>query len=161
MLDHPSVRGMADGTGTANSVDWRNSVRSMLHLSDPRKEDADARVLELKKTNRGRPGEKIPLRWTGETFTTEAHAAASPYRVQAELEVDQLFLRLLEKRTAQGRPVRPNRGANYAPSEFADDPQAGGITSKAFAASMERLYKVGKIVTGENARGSKHISRGL
>jgi RecA-family ATPase len=34
LLDHPSVRGMADGTGTANSVDWRNSVRSMLHLSD-------------------------------------------------------------------------------------------------------------------------------
>ena len=45
---HPSVRGMADGTGTANSVDWRNSVRSMLHLSDPDKDDADARTLELK-----------------------------------------------------------------------------------------------------------------
>jgi hypothetical protein len=28
LLDHPSVRGMADGTGTANSVDRRNSVRS-------------------------------------------------------------------------------------------------------------------------------------
>lgn len=34
LLDHPSVRGMADGSGTANSVDWRNSVRAMLHLSD-------------------------------------------------------------------------------------------------------------------------------
>ena len=34
LLDHHSVRGMADGSGTANSVDWRNSVRAMLHLSD-------------------------------------------------------------------------------------------------------------------------------
>src|SRR5262249_17385546 len=24
LLDHPSVRGMSDGSGTANSVDWRN-----------------------------------------------------------------------------------------------------------------------------------------
>jgi RecA-family ATPase len=159
LLDHPSVRGMADGTGTANSVDWRNSVRSMLHLSDPEKDDPDARELEVKKNNRGRIGEKVQLRWNGLTFTTEAQAVASPYRAAAEREVDELFLRLLDKRTAQGRPVRPNKGASYAPSEFADDPDARGITFKAFAASMDRLYKAGKLVTGKNARGSKHIER--
>jgi RecA-family ATPase len=159
LLDHPSVRGMADGTGTANSVDWRNSVRSMLHLSDPDPNDLDARMLELKKTNRGRPGEKVALRWTGLTFTTEAQSVSSPYRAAAEREVDGLFLRLLEKHNAQGREVRPSPGAGYAPSVFEDDPDAGGVKSKAFLAAMDRLYKAGEIVTGANKRGSKRIDR--
>jgi RecA-family ATPase len=64
LLDHPSVRGMADGSGTANSVDWRNSVRAMLHLSDADKNDPDMRELEVKKSKYGRAGEKIKLRWT-------------------------------------------------------------------------------------------------
>jgi RecA-family ATPase len=78
LLDHPSIRGMADGSGTANSVDWRNSVRSMLHLSDPTKQDQDVRELEVKKTNYGRVGEKIKLRWNGLTFITAAAAETSP-----------------------------------------------------------------------------------
>jgi RecA-family ATPase len=159
LLDHPSVRGMADGSGTANSVDWRNSVRSMLHLSDPDKDDQDARTLELKKSNRGRSGEKVTLRWSGLTFTTEAQAAASPYRAAAERDVDDLFLRLLDKYTAQGRDVRPTTAVGYAPGVFADDQEAAGVTAKAFKAAMDRLYKAGKIVTAENKRGSKRIER--
>ncbi|WP_051346648.1 AAA family ATPase [Bradyrhizobium sp. th.b2] len=81
LLDHPSVRGMTDGTGTANSVDWRNSVRSMMLLSEPDKEDdPDMRVLRFTKNNRGRKDQKLTLRWAGLTFTTEAEAAASPHR---------------------------------------------------------------------------------
>jgi RecA-family ATPase len=70
LLDHPSVRGMADGSGTANSVDWRNSVRAMLHLSDADKNDPDIRELEVKKSNYGRAGEKVKLRWNGLTFVS-------------------------------------------------------------------------------------------
>ncbi len=146
LLDHPSVRGMADGTGTANSVDWRNSVRSMLHLSDPGKDDPDERTLEVKKNNRGRTGERTKLRWNGLTFTTAAVAGASPARARAEREVEELFLRLLDKRNAQGRPVHSKTAAGSAPSEFALDPDANGVTSRAFRESMERLLSAGKIV---------------
>ena len=58
--------------------------------------------------------------------------------------------RLLEKRTAQGRHVRPSKGPGYAPAEFAADPEATGVTPKALAASMHRLYDTGKIVTKES-----------
>jgi RecA-family ATPase len=162
LLDHPSVRGMADGTGTANSVDWRNSVRSMLHLSDPDKDDQDARTLELKKSNRGRSGEKVALRWTGLTFTTDAQAAASPYRAAYERDVDELFLRLLDKRNAQGRPIRPSTGRGSAPAELAADPEANGTTMEAFRAAMERLLAAGtiKVVTvGPPSRAAKHLER--
>ena len=162
--DHPSVRGMNDGTGTANSVDWRNSVRSMLHLSDPNKNDQDERLLEVKKSNYGRSGEKVRLRWDGLTFTTAAHAGPSPQRAKAEREIDEVFLRLLDKRNAQGRPVRPNTGRGSAPNEMAKDPDANGVTAVAFRMAMERLYKAGKIITkesGPKSRRVKHIERAL
>jgi RecA-family ATPase len=162
LLDHPSVRGMADGSGTANSVDWRNSVRTMLHLSDPAKDDQDARTLEVKKNNRGRSGEKVALRWTGSTFTTEVEATLSPHRAAAERQVDDLFLRLLDKRIAQRRPVHAKNAKGSAPAEFALDPEANGVTADAFRAAMERLLIAGKIVVVESGPPSKrrqHIER--
>jgi hypothetical protein len=138
LLDHPSVRGMADGSGTANSVDWRNSVRSMLHLSDPDKDDPDLRTLEVKKSNYGKSAEKTKLRWNGLTFATDAGQAA-PYRAAAEQGLDDLFVRLLEERNTQGRWVTPNKAAGYAPKEFSSMPGAGDCTAAALANAMERL----------------------
>jgi RecA-family ATPase len=162
LLDHPSVRGMADGSGTANSVDWRNSVRSMLHLSDADKNDLDIRELEVKKSNYGRAGEKIKLRWSGLTFVPASSAESSSYRAAAERDVDELFLKLLDKRIAQGRPVRPSTGRGSAPFELAGDPAANGVSADAFRAAMERLFTSGRIVsveTGPASKRRKHIER--
>ncbi|MGV7215901.1 AAA family ATPase [Bradyrhizobium sp. UFLA05-112] len=158
LLDHPSVRGMADGSGTANSVDWRNSVRSMLHLSDPDKDDPDARTLAVTKSNRGRTGERITIRWSGLTFVTETIGASSPHRAAAERNVEDTFLRLLDRFLAEGREVRHTTGSGYAPAAFEGHPEASGIKSKAFAAAMERLFAAGKIVVVDGKR-SKHIER--
>lgn len=162
LLDHPSVRGMADGSGTANSVDWRNSVRSMMVLSEPDKDDLDLRILEFTKNNRGPKDQKVTLRWSGLTFTTEAEAAASPHRVAAERAVDDLFLQLLDKRAAQGRPVHAKSARGSAPAEFALDPEAKGVTADAFRLAMERLFTAGKVVTvevGPPSRRREHIER--
>jgi RecA-family ATPase len=158
LLDHPSVRGMADGSGTANSVDWRNSVRSMLHLSDPGKSDPDSRILQLKKSNRGRSGEKIELRWNGLTFSTGSAGVPSAYRAAAERDTDELFLQLLDKRNAQGRRVHANSARGSAPSEFAIDPDAGRTTAEGFRAAMERLLRSGSIKLVEIGPPSKRRS---
>jgi RecA-family ATPase len=162
LLDHPSVRGMVDGSGTANSVDWRNSVRAMLHLSDADKNDPDIRELEVKKSNYGRAGEKIKLRWNGLTFVPATSAESSSYRAAAERDVDELFLKLLDKRIAQGRPIRPNSGRGSAPFELAGDPEANGVSADAFRAAMERLFTAGRIQsveTGPASKRRKHIER--
>jgi RecA-family ATPase len=159
LLDHPSVRGMADGSGTANSVDWRNSVRSMLHLADPDKQDQDVRELEVKKNNRGRSGEKIKLRWTGLTFSTDMQGSASPYRAAAEQGVDDLFIRLLEERNAQGRWVTPNKAAGYAPKELATMPGAAGCSATALANAMERLLVAKRILVETFGPPSKQRQR--
>jgi RecA-family ATPase len=158
LLDHPSVRGMADGTGTANSVDWRNSVRSMLHLSGPDRDDPDSRELELKKSNRGRPGEKVKLRWNGLTFVPEG-TAPSPYRAAVEREVDELFLRLLEERNGQGRWVTSNKATGYAPKELAEMPGANGVTPAALADAMERLLAAHRLTVFTYGPPSKRRQR--
>jgi RecA-family ATPase len=159
LLDHPSVRGMADGTGTANSVDWRNCVRSMLLLSDPDKDDPDARELEVRKNNRGRAGEKIKLRWNGLTFVTNQLGAASPYRAAADQNLDDLFVRLLEERNTQGRWVTPVKAIGYAPKEFATMPGAGGCTPAALANAMERLLTAKRIIVETFGPPSKQRQR--
>jgi RecA-family ATPase len=159
LLDHPSVRGMADGSGTANSVDWRNSVRSMLHLSDPDKDDPDVRTLEVKKSNYGKSGEKTKLRWSGLTFTTDAAGQTAPYRAAAELRLDDLFMRLLEERNAQGRWVTPSKAAGYAPKEFAIMPGAEGCTAAALANAMERLLTAKRIIVETFGPPSKQRQR--
>lgn len=161
LLDHPSVRGMADGSGTANSVDWRNSVRSMLHLSDPDKDDPDVRELELKKSNRGRIGEKVTIRWNGLTFSTLSEGAATFHRAAADRDVDDLFLRLLDERCAQGRYVTPNKAFGYAPKELADMPaaKATGVTVAALADAMERLLARKTLIAEEHGPPSKRRQR--
>jgi hypothetical protein len=111
----------------------------------------------VKKSNRGRPGEKVELRWNGLTFAPAGTGATSPYRAAAERDVDELFLRLLDKRNAQGRPVRPNKGRGFAPAELADDPEAAGVAASALAAAMERLFTAGRIVTVATGPASRRV----
>jgi RecA-family ATPase len=159
LLDHPSVRGMADGTGTSNSVDWRNSVRGMMYLGDPPGDDPDARTLSFTKNNRGRKADAVELRWTGLTFAPVAAAVASPYRAAADREIDDLFLKLLDKRNSQGRHVHASTAKGSAPAEFADDPEARGVKASAFRAAMERLFTTGTIRVVDHGPPSKRRQR--
>jgi RecA-family ATPase len=157
LIQHPSVSGLNDGTGRSGSTGWNNSGRWRLNFTKI-KDSEDLRQLEIAKNNYGPTGERVTLRWERGVFVPES-SVASPYRAAAESKVDETFLQLLDKATAQGRAVRPNPGAGYAPSTFEDDPDAGGIKSKAFAAAMDRLFKGAKIETKTNHRGSKYIER--
>jgi AAA domain len=61
LLSHPSLSGMASGTGTSGSTAWSNSVRSRLYLEtvkgdDGIEADPDLRTLTTKKANYGARG---------------------------------------------------------------------------------------------------------
>lgn len=158
LLDHPSQRGMSDGSGTSGSVDWNNGPRGRIYIK-PVKEDRDARILEVMKVNGSRAGETVNLRWNGLTFVPEKLLGeASPQRAAAERSVDDLFLQLLDKRARQGRRVYPSKGRGYAPSEFEKDPDAKDVKAKAFDAAMERLFTSGKIVVVETGPASKRVT---
>jgi RecA-family ATPase len=162
LLDHPSLSGLTNGSGRGGNMDWRNAVRSALYLRTPEdKDEAERgiRVLETAKSNYGPTGKPVRLQW-GEGGLALEHAPSSLVRLAEDTKVDELFLRLLDKFTAQGRDVRSTTGSGYAPSAFEDDPEAksAGVRAKALKVAMARLFEAGKIVTVQGKR-SKHIER--
>lgn len=159
LLSHPSVAGMASGTGSSGSTAWNNSVRSRLYLSRVIGKDGDeanpnARTLTVKKNNYGPVGQQIVLTWRDGIFvsvdmpTGEARTAKAAY----------VFMKLLEQFSAQGRRVNTSGGAQYAPKAFAEHPEADGVTKAAFKAAMEMLLSKGAIALVETGPASKRRS---
>lgn len=67
LIAHPSLSGMASGSGTSGNTAWNNSVRSRLYLIPMKTEedeepDPNLRQLAVMKNNRGPKGTSIQLR---------------------------------------------------------------------------------------------------
>jgi hypothetical protein len=85
---------------------------------------------------------------------------ASLDKAAAELNADEMFLKLLRRFTDQGQDVGTVSGTNYAPAKFAKHPDAKGFTSKKLAESMQRLLDKGTIKNepfGPPSKGRKHL----
>jgi RecA-family ATPase len=157
LIQHPSVSGLNDGTGRSGSTGWNNSGRWRNNFTRI-KDDDGARQLEIIKNNYGPDGEKIRLRWERGVYVPES-STSSPQKAAALQHVDDLFLRLLEERNAQGRWVTPNKAAGYAPKELAEMPGADGCTKAALALAMERLLTAKEIGVETFGYNSKHRQR--
>jgi RecA-family ATPase len=167
LLSHPSVAGMASGTGLSGSTAWGNSVRSRLYLDrvkdDGQELDPDARVLKGMKANYSRAGGQIALRWQAGVFAAQ-EAGSGLDRKAAEAKADRVFLRLLDAFTAEGRTVKSAQAAGYAPKVFAASGRSEGLTKADLAAAMERLFACGQIVevaagAGPPSKQTKRIVR--
>jgi RecA-family ATPase len=165
LLGHPSMSGMASGTGTSGSTAWSNSVRSRLFLDRIREDgkdgiepDPDARVLRTMKANYAQAGRQIRLRWRDGVFICiDDDASGGP--TAKELQADQLFLMLVEQYSTEGRSVSASKSANYAPTVFADDPRAKGFGFKALQAAMNRQLAAGRIRVEEFGPPSRRRTR--
>jgi RecA-family ATPase len=166
LLAHPSLSGLNTGRGTSGNTGWNNAFRSRLYFrSTDENEDDDAaddvRELQVKKLNYAKRGERIRVRWQRGLWVPEG-AFRNLNVAAAEAAVDHAYLACLDASRAQGREVCPKSGRSYAPAQFENMPQAGGIKSKAFAAAQERLFAVGKIVVkkvGPPSKTVEHIVR--
>ncbi|GMP11845.1 AAA family ATPase [Bradyrhizobium sp. TM239] len=162
LLDHPSLSGITSGTGRGGSMDWQNATRARLHLETVQTDGGSTgRVLEVKKSNYGPTGEKVKLQWEDGCFVMEGTASA-PHQAAAHASAEQRYLECLDAITAQGRHVCHAPGRGYAPKTFAEMPQAGGMTWRAFQAAQERLFATGAIENvayGPKSKGTKCIAR--
>jgi RecA-family ATPase len=164
LLDHPSLSGITSGTGRGGSMDWQNATRARLHLETV--DDAEGgtdRVLEVKKTNYGPCGEKVKLRWEDGCFVLQGSVPA-PAQAAAETAADRAYLDCLDVTSTQGRNVFAATGRGYAPSVFADMPEAKGkgVSARALKAAQERLFSRGLIHNepfGPPSRGTRRIAR--
>jgi RecA-family ATPase len=159
LIAHPSLSGIASGSGTSGSTGWNNSVRGRLYLEPAPADKGDEpdpylRKLTIMKNNRGPKGASVPLRWERGRFVLMG-GMGSFEQMAADSRAESLFMRLLKAATGQGRTVSPWSGKNYAPTVFADMPDAGGTKAARFKAAMERLLKDGKILALDEGPPSK------
>ena len=158
MLAHPSLSGMASGSGTSGSTGWSNSVRARLYLErvltrDGEKAveaDPDVRVLRLLKANYGRTGSELRVKWQAGVFVpTETPGIGNDIMVTETIRAERVFSTLLARYLAEGRHVSSTPSANFAPSIFAKDPRADGASKAALTRAMNNLFADHIITTEE------------
>lgn len=116
------------GSGTSGSTAWNNSVRSRLYLEriadEGHEPDPDRRRLRTMKSNYGRVGGEIPLRWQQGVFLAE-EAGQAPMldRMAAGAKAERVFLKLLEEFAEQGRRVNHQAAPPTRPSSLLPAPR--------------------------------------
>lgn len=161
LLAHPSLSGMASGSGTSGSTGWNNSVRSRLYLErvveGGYEAKPDARVLRTMKANYGRTGGEINMTWKNGVFVPDAQESGLD-RMAATAKAERVFLKLLRLFSEQGRRVNHAGGPTYAPNLFAGHPGSEGMTKRPLRAAMEALLAQGKIRVAQDGPASKRRS---
>jgi RecA-family ATPase len=161
LISHPSLSGIASGSGLSGSTAWHNSVRSRFYLRGvkaPGAEDDDApatdmRVLEFRKNNYGPISEAVTLRYQNGLFVPVSTLLPTADAAARMAEVDQLFLSLLKLFTYQKQDLSPKKKAgNYAPNVMADHPEAkqSKFRKHEFEEAMQRLLDAEKIHIAED-----------
>jgi RecA-family ATPase len=164
VLSHPSLSGIASGSGISGSTAWHGAFRFRQYLKgikagDGEQPDGDLRELEFKKNQYGPTGETIVLRYQRGLFLPEGGLSNldSLARVQRAEEV---FLSLLARYDREGRNVSDKENSpNYAPKSFVKEEEAAGLRKADLADAMRRLFPAGKIHVETYGRPSRPYYR--
>jgi RecA-family ATPase len=151
VLSHPSLSGIASGSGISGSTAWHGAFRFRQYLKGTKADggeqpDGDLRELEFKKNQYGPTAETVVLRYQRGLFLPEA-GMSSLDKLAREAKADEIFLDLLLRFTIENRYVSERKSPTYAPAIFAREEAAkkAGANSIALADAMRRLFSAGKI----------------
>jgi DNA polymerase I-like protein with 3'-5' exonuclease and polymerase domains/RecA-family ATPase len=172
VLSHPSLAGMASGSGISGSTAWHGAFRFRQYLkgvkapgaeeiSPGAEPDNGLRLLEFKKNQYGPLGASIALRYENGLFLPEQGATDAEKLVRQE-QVQQVFMQLLERFNGQGRNVSHARTSNnYAPVTFAKETEAikHGLRKADFEAAMRDLFAAERIKVETYGRPSRQFQR--
>lgn len=156
---HPSVSGMADGRGSSGSTGWPAAVRSHLYFGRLKEDDADpdVRTLSNMKANYAQEGAGgIEVRWEAGAFK----AVGRMDRIQKGDAAERVFLELLRIWTEAGDYVNAKGSTSYAPSVFAETPQAKGarVSKKDLKDAMTRLIAAGRIESATRTSNRREVT---
>jgi len=169
VLSHPSLAGIASGSGISGSTAWHGAFRFRQYLTSSKPDngeqpETDLRQLDFKKNQYGPKGETITLKYQRGLFLPVPSVGSLEHAAR-EQKMNDMFLMLLDRSIGQGRNVSDKKTANtYAPNRFAEEPEAKAqhATRCEFAEAMERLFRTNKmhaVSYGSPSRGWTRIER--
>lgn len=161
---HPSVLGLNTGSGASGSTAWNNTVRSRLYLTRPKpagdQEEpgeayGDERILKTMKSNYGKTGGSIALRWANGVFVQDFQGSAGGSAL-GKYEVDAVLLAALEwlvkNDTRVPLDVQAKNGLVASAKRL---PSCRRFSHAVLSAAQERLMESGRIVSVELGPPSK------
>ncbi len=167
VLSHPSLSGIASGSGISGSTAWHGAFRFRQYLEGVRPEggdraDDDMRELEFKKNQYGPRGETMVLKYDRDKHLfLPVPGVSSLNRAAKEARADDVFVTLLLRFARENRNVSDKIGTNYAPAMFSREAEAkeSNLTSLMLADAMRRLFKAGRIWNEPCGKPSRPSSR--
>jgi RecA-family ATPase len=163
VLSHPSLAGIASGSGISGSTGWHGAFRFRQYLKGCKQTDDepddDLRELEFKKNQYGPKGETLVLRYQRGLFLPVVRPSTLE-KAAREAKADVVFLKVLRRFTEQGRNVSDKPKANgYAPREFTAEPEGKEFRLSEMEDAMRRLFTAGRIRMQDYGRPSRPISK--
>jgi RecA-family ATPase len=150
ILSHPSLAGIASGSGISGSTAWHGAVRFRQYLKGTKQDggeqpDGDLRELEFKKNQYGPTGETIVLRYQHGLFLPE-QGMSVPEKAARETMVGDALITIGKKLVARGQELSPAQTSHsYAVSLIAKEPEARAIKKAELADALGRLLDQGKL----------------
>lgn len=164
ILSHPSLAGIASGSGISGSTAWHGAFRFRQYLSGIKQSDgeqpnSDLRQLEFKKNQYGPTGEAIVLRYQNGLFLPEG-GISSLDSAARDQQAEGTFIALLERYGREGRNVSDSKTSpTYAPASFAKEKEAGGLRKADMERAMLALFRAGRIRVETYGRPSRPYRR--
>lgn len=163
VLSHPSLTGIASGSGLSGSTAWHGAFRFRQYLKSVKAEmgeqpDDDLRELEFKKNQYGPKNESIVLRYQHGLFLPES-GVTSLDKAARTMKAEDVFLSLLGRFTREGRNVSHKKQSNNsAPTVFAGESEAKQHRLKRTELddAMKALFSAGKIHVDTYGHGGRN-----
>jgi RecA-family ATPase len=167
VLSHPSLSGIASGSGLSGSTAWHGAFRFRQYLlgvksaGDDEQPADDLRELRFKKNQYGPLGAPISLRYQNGLFLPIA-GLSNLDAIARQAAAQDVFLALLRRFAGEGRNLGDKPTApNYAPTAFAKEAEAksGRLKKEDFETAMRELFKTGKIHIESYGRPARPSSK--
>jgi RecA-family ATPase len=148
VLSHPSLAGIASGSGISGSTAWHGAFRFRQYLKGAKPDggeqpDGDLRELQFKKNQYGPTGEAIVLRYQRGLFLPE-HGLSTIEKAARQALVEDTLISVGKKLQELGQELSPaQQSHSYAPTIIAkrDEAKVGGVKKAELVAALERLLE--------------------
>jgi len=164
LLYHPSQSGIESGKGTSGSTAWANSARAAVYMTrDGRKDDPDDDVRKLKttKSNYGKFGDGLTVRWEKGVFVLDdPHRPPSVEAKAKQIRAERLFLERLDQHYApvMRKRLTMSKSGSYAPRILLKMGPCE-FTLRDFERAMDSLLAEGKIVVETIRHDGKDVKQ--
>ena len=162
LTQHPSVTGMASGTGSSGSTGWHNSVRARVYMQRPKRFDdngeeipTDERDLVFKKSNYGPLGNKIRMVWRDGVFVSVGEAG--PQSIFDAHRTGETMLDVAADMVRQGIELSPDpQSRSGLVSRLRSHKELGRLTNAILTEAQKRLIDDGKLVVVSTRKSNRH-----